>query len=139
MSNGCLVDSNIWIALYKRDDSTHQRAKKQLATLESQGVKLFVTNFIIQETWTVLRYFTDHQRAMRFYLDTQEAEHIQQLDFDSQWMEELFGFIEEYKLHQKMSLVDYSNMYFALVFGLELISFDKQMTNLYNRIQKRLQ
>ena len=48
------LDSNIWVGFYNKDDSLHPKAKQVIAELDQTKGQIMVTNFIVQETFTVI-------------------------------------------------------------------------------------
>lgn len=57
------VDSNVLIALQRRDDSLHNRAKKVAKDLEKTGAIFITNNYLIAEALTVLLLRTKSLKA----------------------------------------------------------------------------
>lgn len=66
------VDSGGWFASVATDDEDHKRAK---LWLETTGNPLFATNYIVDETLTLLRARGENQKALE----------VGELFFDSSW------------------------------------------------------
>lgn len=62
-----LVDSNILVAVYKRDDSTHERATRLVKKFHSNGNTFLVINLVIQESTTVVSHKMGMRDAKAFY------------------------------------------------------------------------
>ena len=62
-----LVDSNILVAVYKRDDSTHERATRLVKKFHSYGNTFIVNNLVIQESTTVISHKMGMRDANMFY------------------------------------------------------------------------
>lgn len=130
-----LIDSNVWIGYHHVDDSLHEQSKQILTALDKQKRKILVSNFIVQETFTVLTLKKELRSALIFYEVMTENKKIYSLDVDKFWLDELIEYIQGKKLQAKLSLTDYSNIFLALQFGAELISFNKQLMTLYKKLQ----
>ncbi len=133
-----LVDSNVWIAFYQEDDGTHQQAVRIIENIEKARAKIFLSNFIFQETWTLLRLSTQSEKAAKFSHVIAHTKQVQQFDIDHYWIEETIDFFDALKDRSRQSLTDFTNIFLALTFGFELVSFDKKMMNLYWRLQNKL-
>lgn len=68
------VDTGAWIALTDQSDQYHSEAKQIYARLKQQRLRLYTTDYIIDETITRLRYDSSHQNAVRFLDLMEQAE-----------------------------------------------------------------
>ncbi len=71
------VDTSAWLAFYDRSDQHHQAATHLAEQLKKQRANLVLSDFILTETLTIIRYRIGHQWAVRFgqsILDSQLAE-----------------------------------------------------------------
>lgn len=59
-----LVDTSYWCALYDRRDVNHSSAKNIWAILNRSPVKLFITDYIFDETVTVINSRTDNKAGI---------------------------------------------------------------------------
>jgi len=61
------VDTGGWIALLKRDDRMHERARAYYERRLAEGVQLLTTNYVVDETATRLRYDAGLDAAFSFH------------------------------------------------------------------------
>jgi predicted nucleic acid-binding protein len=61
-----LVDTGAWYALADRQDANHEAAVAIQSVIVAQRPRLFTTNFIIDETYTLLRTRLTQSAAVRF-------------------------------------------------------------------------
>ena len=66
MGRKIVLDSNVLVALYKLDDSTHQKAKEITRRLHDQGDVFMVLNLVVQETATVISMKVGQKEAKDF-------------------------------------------------------------------------
>jgi uncharacterized protein len=60
------VDSSGWIALLSADDRFHDRAVSRYDELSAEGARLLTSNYVVDETATVLRYGLGLPSALAF-------------------------------------------------------------------------
>ncbi len=60
------VDTGGWKALYDKDDSLHEPAVQTARYLQEQRFVFITSNFICDETITLLRVKTGHELATKF-------------------------------------------------------------------------
>ena len=60
------IDSGAWYALFNKRDTYHQRARSFFETLKGQPIRLVTSDYIFDETITLLRYHTTYQTARQF-------------------------------------------------------------------------
>lgn len=58
-----LVDSNVWIGAFDKDDSLHARAKQMLLSIKE---RIIIPDFVVAETATVLKFKKDFEAAQYF-------------------------------------------------------------------------
>jgi predicted nucleic acid-binding protein len=73
-SNTHVVDSSVFVALYRPNDTHHEKAKEFFASLEHQT--LVVHPFVIQEVATVLCYSDGVAWAKAFLSDIENANNV---------------------------------------------------------------
>lgn len=134
-NNTCIVDSNFWIGLYHEDDSLHAQAKKIFQQIEQDEREVLITNFIVQEVFTVISLVQNQQKALEFYYLVTNHKRITQIDIEKIIINKIIHFINNNKLNKPLSLVDYSIVFMAHKFDFEIISFDRELMNVYNRLK----
>jgi uncharacterized protein len=60
------VDTSAWFALNNRRDQYHRQARDFVASLKSSPILFFTTDYIIDETLTLLRFKVSHREAAAF-------------------------------------------------------------------------
>lgn len=128
-SNTNVVDSSVFVALYRPGDTHHEKAKELFASLEQQT--LVVHPFVIQEVATVLCYTDGVARAKAFLSDIQNANNIRitmpQVSREIQFFT---------KLSKKLSFTDSTLILLAQDTGAQLLSFDTQMMKIAQKVAR---
>lgn len=70
--NAIFVDTWAWYALLDTADSDHLVAQLANEELVNAGYAFVTTNFVVDETLTLIRYHLDHATAVRFWNLLQE-------------------------------------------------------------------
>lgn len=60
------IDTSAWKALYDKDDPFHKLAKRTLAEFKRKGNLTYTSNFVVDETLTLLRIRVDYASAIDF-------------------------------------------------------------------------
>jgi predicted nucleic acid-binding protein len=60
------IDTGAWYALFNQRDMHHQRARAFFEGLKNQRIRLFTSDYIFDETLTLLRYHAGYQMARQF-------------------------------------------------------------------------
>jgi predicted nucleic acid-binding protein len=60
------VDTSAWFALNSRKDQHHKQAGNFVASLKSNPVLLITTDYVVDETLTLLRFKVSHREAVAF-------------------------------------------------------------------------
>lgn len=128
------LDSNIWIGLYNKDDSLHSKAKQIISELDNRKAQVIVTNFIVQETFTVLSKKMGQNSAVAFYEMISNNEYVLQMDIDKVFMQKIVDFIARKKFNKSLGFIDYSNLFLAHEFDLELVTFDETLLKVYQEM-----
>jgi predicted nucleic acid-binding protein len=79
------VDSSAWAALVMPEDRYHRSATAAFRQL-SRGTRLITTNYVLSETYTLLRSRSGHRSAVDFHRRQQDAERVRLLDI--RWVDE---------------------------------------------------
>ena len=124
MGRKIVLDSNVLVALYKLDDSTHQKAKEITRRLHDQGDVFMVLNLVVQETATVISMKVGQKEAKDFYLKRDRVID-QEIALDDD-LEKLTWNIFMKQTKKGTSFVDCANLVAIEKFSLDgILSFDK--------------
>lgn len=134
MASHVLIDSNVWLGVFDESDSLHRKSEKALQAVNQQNSQVIITNFILQEIFTVLNVKKSGLPTDAIMDVMMNNSSFVPFDIDRFWMKEMFAFASEYDKKGKLSLVDISNIVLAKNFGCELLSFDKYLMKLYKKV-----
>lgn len=125
MEDKIILDSNIWIAYFDKNDSTHLAAIKVFESLNS---KIFITHFLISEISTILQFklWKDFSDLFLDWIKDRNIEIIELEDFDI-----LIDFYTKNDF-KKLSFIDHSLLLLSKDF--EVITFDKDLNKLIKQI-----
>ena len=119
-----VMDSNVFVSFYCRDDERHADAIRVMREL---GGKLLVVHpYVIQETATVLMYKLGPIASRTFLNDITATFHINIPAVDIRYDIELFK-----KTNKKISLTDVVLVDLAHRMNAHLVTFDKDMLALF--------
>lgn len=121
--NKHILDSNIFIALYFKDDTLHEEAIKLLESLNE--CEILIPYCVIQEVATVLAYKLGKKVADNFIEDISNSNNC--FLIDNNLYEEITFFR---KTNKKLSFTDISLIFLAQKYQATLITFDRQLRNL---------
>ena len=60
------VDTSAWLALNDKNDQHHKAALTKSDTIKRQKIELITSDYIIDETLTIIRYRVSHKAAVVF-------------------------------------------------------------------------
>ncbi|MBN2373822.1 PIN domain-containing protein [bacterium] len=60
------VDTSAWLALNDKNDQYHDRAVEKSSEIKRQRIELITSEYIIDESITLIRYRVSHQAAVIF-------------------------------------------------------------------------
>lgn len=101
MSKRVFVDTSAWVALLNKSDQYFQNAIKVYSDLAD--VKLFVSNFVVGETYTWLRNKVSYKTAYSFLKSTYKKSELSQAEIiyaDSSLEQSALHLLERYKDHR---------------------------------------
>jgi predicted nucleic acid-binding protein len=119
-----VVDSNIWVALYSEDDALHLQAEAVIKDIDVRGSTV-VTNFIVQEVFSVLSRVQGQKKALQFYDFIAHNKVIDLIDINSHFLDQVIQFINSRNLRKSLGLIDYSVIFFSVLLECPVASFDK--------------
>lgn len=128
------VDSDAFVALAKKDDSNHERAKQIFLKLQDKPVTFVTSNYVFSEVVTILSQRVDHKTAVE-YIGSMKSEDcmfiIERIDPETEEAA-IEIFIEQ--TSKNVSFVDCTNIAFIREKHVDgIFSFDDDYKK--NRIQ----
>ena len=122
------VDSGAWIALYNLQDQHHAEAFAIFNSLKQQNVRLFTTDYVIDETATRLRYDAGHRAAVEFLDAIEGAEEentVKVVAIDEGFFEQAKRLFRQYS-SEKLSFTDCTSFVVCQTYGISAaFAFDR--------------
>ncbi|MBI2326685.1 PIN domain-containing protein [Candidatus Curtissbacteria bacterium] len=119
MQNTVFIDTSAFAAIYNRKDQYHEAAQKKLAVLDRGDHLLVTSNYIVNETLTLLLAREGFEPAFKFGKRVFEGRpdfHIRSLD----WQDDISAWqiFKKYNRDKKWSFVDCTS--YALMKDMEI-------------------
>lgn len=122
-----IVDANIWVAYFDRNDTLSDHALSLLKDIFNQNTRIVVTDFVIQEVMTVLLYKNKHHAAELFFQFVDDEVSIEIFHCDRTLLHQTILFAAKKIWKPKCSFTDWSLAFLSHHFNMKLLSFDKQL------------
>jgi hypothetical protein len=90
------VDTSAWAAYYDADDRWHTSAKQAMASLINQRVAFVTTDYVLDETLTLLRYHAGHQAAVTFGEAVRKSQYVTLVRVDEVLWENAWQLFKQY-------------------------------------------
>ncbi len=90
------VDTSAWAAYYDTDDQWHTAAKEAMASLVNTRVTFVTTDYILDETITLLLYHTGRRQALAFGDAVQRSRQVKLVRIDASIWEEAWQLFRHY-------------------------------------------
>lgn len=129
-----LVDANIWIAYFDKQDALSKKAKDYIQYLEDNQQQTLVTDFVLQEVTTILLYKNKTQQVQQFINYIQTQPHIDLVRIDAEFWDKTMVYVQSKHYKPKLSFTDWSLLFLSDVFEFNLLTFDKQLANSSKRL-----
>jgi predicted nucleic acid-binding protein len=123
-----ILDSNVWVSFFNKNDSTHSRAKQLFSTLRE---KVLVPEYIILEVATIISQKIDKQAAGIFIEYVGNNLDVKVQASSKEFLDEVVHFYLE-KKDRQLSFVDYSLLFLSQTFA--IITFDKRLANAIKKL-----
>ncbi|MDP4007920.1 MAG: PIN domain-containing protein [Candidatus Peregrinibacteria bacterium] len=124
--NKIILDSNIFIAFYYKEDSLHEEALSLLSSLDDY--EIIIPYCVIQEVSTILTYKLGKKVADDFLNDIQNADTTLIINNDVQSEIEFFKTIKA-----NLSFTDLALLHLSQKYDATLLTFDQQLLKLYKK------
>jgi predicted nucleic acid-binding protein len=120
------VDSDVFVSILRKDDSSHQKAKKLYLQLEKLNVSFATSNYVFAEVTTVISQKISHHAAIEFISNMRSPDSIYHFIRITPEIEEMAIEIFKKQTSKNISFVDCTNMALVKHDNLDAIfSFDE--------------
>ena len=82
LAENIFVDTSAWLALADSNDMHHQKAASSFPVILKNSQKLYTTNMVLSEAYTLLREELGHKAAMTFLISINTSPRIKVLYSD---------------------------------------------------------
>lgn len=90
------VDTSAWVAYYDTDDRWHTVAKAAIASLLNQRVTFVTTDYVLDETITLLLYHAGRQCALAFGDEVQRSRQVKLVRIDADTWQQAWRLFKQY-------------------------------------------
>lgn len=119
------IDSNVFIALFIKNDSLHEKASKKWLELKKEEVYLFTSDLVISEVLTVLRLKAGKEVALGFgKIALEESEILNIIPVTQELINDSYSVFKEVE-NKDFSFVDASIVAVGRRLDMEVITFDE--------------
>lgn len=122
------IDTGAWIALNNKKDKYHTNAVKTNKKFLDNGYYYITSDYILNETYTLLRYDVGHKRAIEFgneIKSLKEMEKIKIVHINQDILDKAWEIFEKYS-DKNFSFTDCTSFIVMEMVGIkESFSFDK--------------
>lgn len=121
-----LVDSDAFVALTKKDDSNHEKAKRIFQVLHDKPVTFLTSNYVFSEVCTVLSQRVGHQMAVAFIDSMKSEDSVFVIEYITEDLETEAISIFKEQTSKNVSFVDCTNIAVIRKEAMDgIFSFDK--------------
>ncbi len=122
------VDTAAWVALNNRADENHRAAVEFISRFKTEPVQFYTTDYIVDETVTLLRFKVSHSQALLFLDFLRTSANVTRMQVTDELIARAERIFRTYK-DKHWSFTDCTS--FACMDEMELedaFSFDKHFT-----------
>lgn len=120
------VDTDAFVALIKKNDSSHTKAKNIFEKLQGILIEFTTSNYVFSETITILSQKVNHATAVRYIDAMLSSENIFDIKRADETIEDLTISIFKAQTSKNISFVDCANIAVIKKIGLDgIFSFDR--------------
>lgn len=121
-----LVDSDAFVAIVRKEDSNHTKAKQLYTRLEKLAVSFITSNYVFSEVVTVISQKLNHEKATEFINSMKSPGCMYNFIWITPEIEEMAIEIFKQQTSKNVSFVDCTNMALIKHDNLDVIfSFDE--------------
>ena len=129
-----LIDTNVLLAMMDPEDSLSEKANATFDQLKEKQKNLILLKPVIEETVTFLLYKQRGELAKTFIDSSHQDPSIIVRDVDASTQRQAFDLASRNQYRPKISLTDWILLFLSLTWKVELVTFDKQLHNLWKRL-----
>lgn len=119
------LDSSGLIALLSKNDNNHESAANYWYNLMAQDIAVYLTDYVFDETYTVLRSHVGYEIAVKFGELVMESSALNLINVDDELFRAAWNIILKYS-DKTYSFTDSTSFAVMDVYGIETtFSFDK--------------
>jgi len=119
-----LSDSSAWYALLSSSDTQHSAARRRFSRLVAARRTVIATNYIVAETYTLLRGRLGPRVALKFLEQVRADPFVRRVQVEAAWEEEAERLLAQYH-DQSFSYVDATSFVTMRRLGIqEALAFD---------------
>lgn len=127
-----LLDSNIWIGFFSKDDNLHTSAVEIFEALQQSSKKILITEYVILETTSVLSQRVGKELANAFINRIDNSDRVIIQPSSSKHFKHLVYFYTQ-SSYSKLSFVDHHLLLLSKLF--EVKTFDRELAKLIREVQ----
>lgn len=129
-----LIDTNILLAVMDPLDALHEKASRSFNQMKQEERNLILVTPVIEETVTYLLYKQRGALAKEFIDHTHQDPTIIVRNIEDRTLRQAFNLAESHQYQPKISLTDWVLIFLALTWKIQLVTFDKQLHNLWKKL-----
>lgn len=126
----CLIDASALIGLIDEDDLFAEKAMAVFEHIKKQNIQAIVSDFTLQETFTILLYNKKGHLIQDFLTLLMEDPLFTLTDIDIETLVNTLSFAQKKSFKPKISMTDWTLAYLSTNLRIPLVTFDRQLRNL---------
>lgn len=134
MAENYLLDTNVIYALYLDDDRLHSRAVNELSKFSKREFKLLLHPLVLIETLSLVKYRSGMEGLKLLMKELNDEKKYLKIDEPIVLTEKTYKIFEKYP---RIGLVDASLIDYCLKNKMNLVTFDKEMDEVWRKLKIR--
>ena len=128
LANATFVDTSGWYALLIERDRNHILAVRQFRSLAAERRRLVLTNYVLSETYTLLRVRRGADAGMQFLQRVRATSTVMKVRVEEDWEAKAEAFLTKFREHE-LSYTDATSFIAMKELGLtDVMTFDSDFT-----------
>jgi predicted nucleic acid-binding protein len=125
------VDTGACLSLYDRKDQNHQKAKEAAIHLKDGKVPLITTDYVFDETVTIIRMRVGHKEAVNFGNSLLKSKIVKMVEINDDLKKEAWNIFIKYKDH-RFSYTDCTSFAVLIQMKIERVfGYDKHFESMH--------